>query len=507
MSNSTAPSYETGDIVILNKQLPFSQYKIGDAVLYSPPNFPEIIIHRIYDIKYINRTYYFAIKGDSNPQPDSVPQAGNIQNIVLQNRTVNWTDFYGTNTTNPTAKYIVASYYPAKDVVYGKVIYRIPYLGWFFVPFNSPFKDPFHVIPLSLFSIFTIFYIIITIAIIFLLIQKANSELKSLLRKISSSSTGIIVPKHIKLNGIYTYIFYPLILFILIFVTSIPTSSYTLHIQLQSSDQKIENNLTITQLVYQQSENISAVISSKNKTTTTFDIWNESNILNVNASKSMWDKGNNANTGESYNLTRKENYKMTINLTTMFVLTSTELNSQDLGRFFNYRVPITENHSPIGLMTNNIYLKVSNSTYNNSPAYETNMKFSFIQDLIVYHWTVNAFFNKTTGYLESYQEKVTMTPWRIPETIGMIAIVSAVLLTYEGIRRNIQKKYDEKFEVLTNAKSVDSEITSVENEFRDDSRNNIPKTPSDTTDNSENSNTNAQNKLTWEEYKKLEDKE
>ena len=506
MSNSTAPSYETGDIVILNKQLPFSQYKVGDAVLYSPPNFNEIIIHRIYDIQYVNGTYYFAIKGDSNPQPDSVPQTGNIKNELLQNRTVNWHDFYGANTTNPTAKYIVASYYPAKDVVYGKVIYRIPYLGWFFVPFNSPFKDPFHIIPLSLFSIFTIFYIVITIVIIFLLIQKANSELKSLLRKISSSSAGIIVPKHIKLNGIYTYIFYPLILFILIFVTSIPTSTYTLHIQLQSSDQKIENNLNVTQLVYQEWENVSAVVSSNNKTTIAFNIWNNSNILDVNASKSVWERGHNANTGETYNLTREADYKMTIDLESMFVLTSTEPNSPDLGRFFNFRVPITENHSPIGLMTNNIYLKVSNSTYNNNPAYETNMKFSFIQDLVVYDWTVNAFFNKTTGYLESYQEKVTMTPWRIPETIGMIAIVSGVLLTYEGLRRNIQQKYDEKFEVLTYTKPIHHEITPVDEESKNDS-NNSPKIPSDTAETSENSNINDKSKLSWKEYKKLEDKE
>ena len=223
MSNSTAPSYETGDIVILDKTLPFSQYKVGDAVLYEPPTFGEIVIHRIYDIKFWNNTYYFAIKGDSNPQPDTISQQGNDSNQLLVNRTVTWSAFYGSNATNPTAPYIIATYYPANDVVLGKVIYRIPMLGWFFVPFNSPLPEPFHVLPISMFSAFTLYYIILAVACFFILMKNANNELKKLINTLSSVPGLYIAPSHIKIRRFYSLVGYPLIIFIFIFFTATPT--------------------------------------------------------------------------------------------------------------------------------------------------------------------------------------------------------------------------------------------------------------------------------------------
>ncbi len=522
MSNSTAPSYETGDIVILDKSLPFSQYKVGDAVLYTPPDFNEIVIHRIYDIQVINGTYYFAIKGDSNPQPDTVPQAGNVTNELLTNRTVTWSAFYGSNTTNPTAKYIVASYYPAKEVVHGKVIFRIPLLGWFFVPFNSPLPEPFHILPISMFSEFTLYYIILVIVTFFVIMNITNSELKKLINGLANAPLFHISPSHVKIKRYYAFIIYPLIIFAFIFFVATPVPLVDNNqIVLQSASQLHDGSVPYSHLVYVETKTISSFsVSQNNKTVITLDFMNQTNTMLVNITKAFHGTGQDLNTAEPYNITNFQSYQLTVDLNSMFVRASSIPNVPELGRFFDYAIPV-QTSPPVGLMTQNVFLEAYNSVYNNVPSYTTHLNFSFIQDLISFQWNVKAHFDRNTGYLEYMQVVQTEQLWGIPEYIGMFIIAMASFLIYYLIRSKFQKMLDEKYAILVQSNIESAKQQDHNNNFTPGALFDKPYESTEKNDNSgssQNENPAKGNngidstkedykkKLSWEEYEKLENK-
>lgn len=91
-SGSMVPTLEKGDL-IFSIGVTSSSLKVGDIILFKSPQDPNIIIvHRIIRIYKNGDTILIQTKGDNNPVPDP------------------WT-ING-------------------DQVLGKVIFRIPYLGW-----------------------------------------------------------------------------------------------------------------------------------------------------------------------------------------------------------------------------------------------------------------------------------------------------------------------------------------------------------------------------------------
>lgn len=91
-SGSMIPTLEKGDLIISIGVDP-SNLKVGDIILFKSPLNPNIIIvHRIIRIYNYNNTILIETKGDNNPVPDPWRVNGNQ--------------------------------------VLGKVIFRIPYLGW-----------------------------------------------------------------------------------------------------------------------------------------------------------------------------------------------------------------------------------------------------------------------------------------------------------------------------------------------------------------------------------------
>ena len=521
MSNSTAPTYETGDILLLNRQVPFSQYKVGDGIVYFNPVIQEVVIHRIYGIKVINGSYYFAIKGDSNPQPDTVAQTGDIHNYLLSNKTVTWTTFYNSSTPNPTAPYIAASYYPANQVIYGKVIFKIPVLGWLFVPFNSPLTDPLHILPLSLFSMFTIYYAILVIITFFALMSKANSELRRFLNSLTIKPNLIAVPTHLNLRNFYSLVLYPLILFLLIFFSSVPVPvNFNDTIVLESSGQESLNNINYTHLQYKEIQTInSATISQNNVTNIGLLFTNNSNIINMKITKNETDFGQNINSGENFNLSTVDSYQLTIDANSMFVTNSSKAGVPELGRFLDYMVPISSiRKPPVGLMTQNVFLEVNNGTYNNSLTYSTYLNFSFIQDLIQYQWNVKAQFSQDTGYLLYLQVFQSESLWGVPETVGMIIICLGVILIYNIMRRQFQRMFDERQQKIINSqksnKGILATIPAASKEelkpqtiSESTTQNEPPPSQPDTTTSTESKDDKNKKKLSWEEYQKLENKE
>ena len=106
---------DTGDIIIIQKVDPKdlnTNYPYSDIIVYQKPNSPSDtpIVHRIVGVDNINGTLYFQTKGDGNNQKwPLVPPSS----------------MYDSNTI-----YNGGGHGVPQNLVEGKVIMRIPLLGW-----------------------------------------------------------------------------------------------------------------------------------------------------------------------------------------------------------------------------------------------------------------------------------------------------------------------------------------------------------------------------------------
>ncbi len=101
-SGSMEPTYYTGDLVII-KGVKGDEIHVGDVIVFQPAGYNDLILHRVAAKKYENGKYYFLTKGD-NP------------------------------TTN---SYIDGWGWIPEDRVKGKVIGRIPLLGYVFMVLST----------------------------------------------------------------------------------------------------------------------------------------------------------------------------------------------------------------------------------------------------------------------------------------------------------------------------------------------------------------------------------
>ena len=91
VSGSMEPVFYRGDIVAVEKadflgihEFDPSTVEVGDIVVYDAAWFDEPVIHRIIDIKDINGTTMYVIKGDNNNRTDPYyVTAGQIRERVL----------------------------------------------------------------------------------------------------------------------------------------------------------------------------------------------------------------------------------------------------------------------------------------------------------------------------------------------------------------------------------------------------------------------------------------
>lgn len=77
VSGSMEPAFYRGDIVVVQKadfiginEFDPEDVQIGDVVVYDAQWFDQPVIHRIIDIKDVNGTKMFKIKGDNNNASD-----------------------------------------------------------------------------------------------------------------------------------------------------------------------------------------------------------------------------------------------------------------------------------------------------------------------------------------------------------------------------------------------------------------------------------------------------
>ncbi|MGQ4891116.1 MAG: signal peptidase I [Candidatus Njordarchaeia archaeon] len=98
-SGSMEPTYYVGDLVVI-KGVKGEDINVGDVIVFQPPGHNELIFHRVVAKKFENGQYYFLTKGD-NPV---------------------------------TNKYIDTEWgWVPESRVHGKMIFRIPLLGFVFM--------------------------------------------------------------------------------------------------------------------------------------------------------------------------------------------------------------------------------------------------------------------------------------------------------------------------------------------------------------------------------------
>ena len=106
---------DTGDIIVIQKVDPKylnTNYPNSDIIVYKPPTDPTgtPIVHRIVEVQEINGTLYFQTKGDGNPSVKypTFPSENNWDSHTI------WNTGKGVTT----------------EAIEGRVIMRIPLLGW-----------------------------------------------------------------------------------------------------------------------------------------------------------------------------------------------------------------------------------------------------------------------------------------------------------------------------------------------------------------------------------------
>ncbi len=97
-SGSMEPTFQVGDLLIVIRANPY-ELKVGDVIVFKVPWSSSLIVHRIVKVSYTDNGPIFYTKGDANPIPDP-------------------------------------GYRVTKDI-YGKVIFRIPFLGSILNMFQS----------------------------------------------------------------------------------------------------------------------------------------------------------------------------------------------------------------------------------------------------------------------------------------------------------------------------------------------------------------------------------
>jgi signal peptidase len=65
LSNSMQPTFSAGDVVV-TRALPTGSVRVGDVIVFQPPNAPKPVIHRVTSL----RDGVITTRGDANPVDD-----------------------------------------------------------------------------------------------------------------------------------------------------------------------------------------------------------------------------------------------------------------------------------------------------------------------------------------------------------------------------------------------------------------------------------------------------
>ncbi|MFQ5999496.1 MAG: signal peptidase I [Candidatus Bathyarchaeia archaeon] len=96
-SGSMSPALEVGDIVIV-QGVPATEIKVGDIIVFEEPNRNELTVHRVIEIETKeDGTIFFTTKGDANPIQDT----SSVDSSLVHGRVINRIPYLGYIAINP----------------------------------------------------------------------------------------------------------------------------------------------------------------------------------------------------------------------------------------------------------------------------------------------------------------------------------------------------------------------------------------------------------------------
>ncbi|MHA1166439.1 MAG: signal peptidase I [Candidatus Hodarchaeales archaeon] len=437
LSNSMAPAFYTGDLVTIETN--YEELSIGDVILYRVEKLNIIVIHRIFDIHDENGTLYFAVKGDANKQPDFIEeQEGVINKKVEIEFDNNGEKFY----LNATVTYYSDNY------IIGKVIDRIPVIGWIFVPFFSYWRP------------FTLIAVLIMVGLLFYRLFQLNSHINNSFDRLflTFRDKGVIILS--KDRSTLNFLFYLILmgLFSGFFLLSLSiTGNVVQTIQLEEDGFSGVDSSTVLNASYKETyTRYESLFYTVNSSTISIQLYNSSETF----------KQLQMSTTINYSINNPDNVAEGVEYR-YFALTLDEdnfvIDSTDDGKLMLHTLPVyvisagKYSNQP-GFLAGGYFFdaEITNYTHSGIEYHVLVLRgtYDFIQDLIVYSGQSTYYYDLNTGFLIFSESTLKLVPWITPDiTILILTILFAVSFYHLSKKRKINAlkvKFDEMIgEIVT----------------------------------------------------------
>ncbi|MHA2102773.1 MAG: signal peptidase I [Candidatus Hodarchaeales archaeon] len=447
LSDSNAPSQYTGDVVFIDKTINPTNIKIDDIFIYKNPNHGITVIHRVFDIWITdNNEVYIAMKGDSNNQPDISDPLGN----TIINKNVSYT-LSDSDFSNPTTIDILVSYYLAKDVLLGEVIYQIPLIGWpILIPFFSPLS--------LLMSLYLLITIILGFSVILTMVYSANKKFKKIISSISLKRPISLQDKKIKSPSYFNFLIIPVILFISIFFFSTVQGTYSVEIFVLENDIDL-NSINSGSIKWNETIELNGGSKSyTNISTITMFIENSSSefidfkIIELVSSKGNIIKDELFGTSDSFEDISNYNYIVKVingSFEIVEILGNINPSRKMFGHhaFFLNLVPNSSNNPYPGFFVRDFFRFANEIDYNSENAWKSYNEFRGVQELVNFQVEEEAIIS-VDGILLDYKFRQSESLLLIPEMIFSVIPVLVFILTIKILHRKIKKEFDNKISIL-----------------------------------------------------------
>ncbi len=423
LSDSMSPSFWTGDLILVQRtHLTPERLAIGDVVVYRHP-FGFTTIHRIYSIRQINGSYYFAFKGDANPQPDFIEYIERTQNIIVNSKV-----FDPTLNAN-----ISVTFYPF-SVIQGKVVFRIPLIGWIFAAFFS--KIQLFSFLIVILAFFTLIYAVskrtkykkdLEYYLSLATLKRLDEALKEEFSFLKILSSAVII-----------------ILFINFFlISSVITQDVLEEETIHSFDIAINETAIQFNMTYEGRsllEIADIFLLNTTKSILNVTLFNNNSTNSTEMGKINLLKQITINSAKSKTIKTLYFYYTEIIDRERFVFKSSSASDPNLHTFIYYFLlpQETKNYSagihvrnfyiPPKMIQENVPFQINGTTYKTILIEE---KLQFIQDLVEYKVHSRFYYDIDTGLLLFRQLKATLTTWILPDIIfDNAALLLTIFLYY-----------------------------------------------------------------------------
>ncbi|OLS20822.1 MAG: hypothetical protein HeimC3_38850 [Candidatus Heimdallarchaeota archaeon LC_3] len=396
------------------------------------------------------------MKGDFNDQPDISKQLG----TTIINRNISFIQDSNDFVEEFSIELLV-SYYKASDVVLGKVIFKVPAIGWIFlIPFFSPLK------------LFLILYLLITIIMggtaIILMVHRANKKFRHILSSISNNITVTTIDKKIPSSSLFNFVFIPILLFANILIFSSVQANYTAEIIVLEDN--LESNLNSTKFI-KWNETIILKAGSKSYTNissismfildSSNDTYLDLNFVEISRSKGSNIEDDLFGSSKDFEVVLDFNYDIKVKNSTFEIIDvigniNPSRSLKGHHTFFITSVPNSANNPHSGTFVRDFYRKTNSIMYNSQIAWESVYEFTGTQELINFDVRENLIISNQ-GFLLKYSYKQSESLILIPEILYSLIPIIIFVPTIKLLQRKLQNEMNQRISLFVDSQKKDSD--------------------------------------------------